>query len=115
MDPAFGSASAGDRSVVLCSDSERTVEDRSVRPGRLIEALQVPPRAVYPFRVFSANADRIGQTRRTSSRAVFAPADFFGFDLPASTAVDAANTSRSAASQCWSAWPCMQPWAVQIP
>ena len=55
MDPAFGSASAGDRSVVLCSDSERTVEDRSVRPGRLIEGTKVRTRAVYPFRVFSAN------------------------------------------------------------
>src|SRR5262249_15517557 len=41
-------------------------------------------------------------------------ASSFGFGLPASTAADVANTSRSAASQCWSAWPCMQPWAVQI-
>jgi len=40
---------------VRCGDSERTVEDRSVRPGRLIEGTKVRTRAVYPFRVFSAN------------------------------------------------------------
>ena len=40
---------------MLCGDSERTVEDRSVRPGRLIEGTKVRTRAVYPFRVFSAN------------------------------------------------------------
>jgi CheY-like chemotaxis protein len=30
---------------------------------------------------------------------------FFGFVLPARTAIDVAKTSRSAASQCCSAWP----------
>ena len=39
---------------------------------------------------------------------------FFGASLPASAAVDAARISRSAASQCCSAWPCMQPCAAQI-
>jgi len=50
--------------------------------------------------------------------AVFERADprdvFFGVGLRAGTAIDVANTSRSAASQCCSDWPCTQPCAAQI-
>ena len=58
------------------------------------------------------------QPARASVLAVFEPEDdrgfFFGVGLPARTAIDVANTSLSAATQCCSAWPCTQPYAVHI-
>ena len=35
---------------MLCGDSERTVEDRSVRPGQLIEGTRVRTRLINPVR-----------------------------------------------------------------